>query len=151
MAVARTIAVDPKVLVKREDEARWRFLVRVLETCGAMTTGQLGHLYGLGENIRGIRREAQANLRREGRDILSETTIDEQGNRLPWATYRLVNLELQPHLRRTEAELAAKRVALGGRQTPPGLRPPSRPQPIPPALPGLGPGPPPRRVQGVLL
>ncbi len=148
MAFARTIAVDPKVLVKRDDESRWQFLVRVLRECGPMTTGQLGHLYGLGENIRGIRREAQANLRRDGWDVKSEPTFDEDGNRLPWATYQLVNLELQPHLQRTEEQIAEKRAALGGRPSERGNpRPPSRPLPAP----GFGPGPRAKPRQGVLL
>ncbi len=113
MALARPIAVDPSTLRQREGEPRWRFLVRVLETCGPMTTGQLGHIYGIGQNVRGIRREANAHLRAEGKQIVSEPTYDADGKRLPWATYRIVHTEMVKHLERSQAEIAQRAELVG--------------------------------------
>lgn len=72
---------------------RWQFLVRVLQENGPQTTGALGHIYGIGENIRGIRREANASLLREGSSlrVVSRRTKTEDGSRPPWRTYQLVD------------------------------------------------------------
>ncbi len=79
----------------------WERLVWTLYQRGPMTTGALGHVYGIGENVRGIRREADRALAKYGLYIKSERT---EG--LPNATYRLARLALREPLKRTEAVVA---------------------------------------------
>jgi hypothetical protein len=74
---------------------KWKVLVEYLREHGRTTTGALGHIYGIGENIRGIRREANRNLGTSGR-IVSEVTRGKFGERLPWATYRLEEFPDEP-------------------------------------------------------
>ena len=62
----------------------------------------LGHIVGIGQNVRGIRREADRNLAGTGWQIQSKPTIGEDGKRLPWATYELVHAVLQRRLEATE-------------------------------------------------
>jgi len=89
------------------DMSHWERLVAVLESQGPKTTGELGHIRGIGENVRGIRREADRNLRQYGLRIKGEPTtkLAADGRKINNATYRLVNAALAPHLARTEAEV----------------------------------------------
>ena len=89
---------------------RWAYLVSVLQGC-PLTTGALGHLRGIGENVRGIRISANLHLQTIGYEIRSEPTTwrDTQGNRIPNATYRLVDTHLERHLQRTERTIAQRR------------------------------------------
>ena len=98
-----------------EGMAHWERLVSVLERDGPQTTGQLGHIKGIGENVRGIKIEANRNLARYGMFVKSEETktLDAEGKRIPNATYRLVNHALQPHLDRTAAVVAEAQGRLG--------------------------------------
>ena len=91
-----------------EEMSHWERLVHVLERDGPQTTGALGHIKGIGENVRGIRIEANRGLARYGMFVESEKTeaLDADGKQIPNATYRLVNLRLKPHLERTERVLA---------------------------------------------
>lgn len=98
----------------RATRKRWQRLVDVLRANGPMTTGALGHVYGIGQNVRGIRIEANAGLARLGRPerIDSKPTyeiVDGRRVRRAWATYRLVNVELVPHLERTDRVIAERR------------------------------------------
>jgi hypothetical protein len=75
----------------------WERLCFVLETAGPQTTGALGHVEGIGQNVRGIKREAERNLA-DGLVILSYETWEEDPKMgLPrlreWATYELVSRE----------------------------------------------------------
>jgi hypothetical protein len=74
---------------------KWKVLVEYLREHGPTTTGALGHVYGIGENIRGIRREANRNLAGRGY-IRSDETFGPHGERLPWATYRLEEFPDEP-------------------------------------------------------
>jgi len=91
-----------------EEMTRWERLVHVLERDGPQTTGALGHIKGIGENVRGIRIEANRGLRPYGMSVESEPTTDLDADRkkIPNATYRLVNPELERGLKRTERVLA---------------------------------------------
>ncbi len=93
---------------------RWACLVDALRS-GPKTTGELGYVRGIGENVRGIRREADRNLRRIDFSIESEETErrDAGGEPIPNATYRLVDLELQRHLDRTAEEVRRRKEQLG--------------------------------------
>ena len=100
-------------MTRQAGEARWQFLVRVLREQGPMTTGQLGHIYGIGENVRGVCREAITHLKAQGLTILSEPTYEEvDGRRVrrAWATYRLVPIRMVEPLRRTARILEEIRV-----------------------------------------
>ena len=76
--------------------ANWERLCFVLETRGPQTTGALGAITGIGQNVRGIMREANARL--EGMTIVSYETWEQNSETsLPrlreWATYELVARE----------------------------------------------------------
>ena len=90
------------------DMTHWERLVCVLERDGPHTTGALGHIRGIGENVRGIKIEANRNLARYGLFVKSEktTTLDAEGKPIPNATYRLVDLRLEAGLKRTERVVA---------------------------------------------
>jgi hypothetical protein len=155
--------VDPRTLKRGPDEDAWRFLVRVLETCGPLTTGQLGHVYGIGQNVRGIKREADVGLSSDRVIISYETWVKNPDTGLPmyvsWATYELVPA--------TEAEAVLamhRRIGATNRQVLGAYRQRRKAasaelhrahrrvdRPVVPALPGLGPGPRPKQAQGVLL
>jgi len=85
---------------------RWVHLVRALRN-GPKTTGQLGFVRGIGENVRGIRIEANRHLPKIDLWIKSESTdlTDADGKVISNATYRLIDLRLQPHLERTQRTL----------------------------------------------
>jgi len=93
---------------------RWAHLVDALRS-GPKTTGELGYIRGIGENVRGIRREADRNLTRIGFHIEGEETEqrDAAGEPIPNATYRLVDDRLQPHLDRTAADVRRRKEQLG--------------------------------------
>jgi len=91
-----------------DDMVNWECLVWYLYQHGPNTTGVLGHVYGIGENVRGIRREADRALAKYGLYIKSHKT---EG--LPNATYRLASLALRKALQRTEAVLAEAQRELG--------------------------------------
>ena len=76
-----------------DDMWNWERLVCALERGGPQTTGKLGHMYGIGENVRGIKVEANRHLARYGLSIKSEKTreLDLHGGRIWNATYRLVD------------------------------------------------------------
>lgn len=97
------------------DMPKWQRLCAVLESEGPKTTGELGHIKGIGENIRGIRREANVHLRTMNMEIISETTWkrDAQGEPIANATYRLVDSLLAKHLKRTVEKIEGLR----GRQS----------------------------------
>lgn len=74
---------------------KWQRLCSYLELHGPTTTGVLGHQKGIGENVRGIRREACANLR--GRASSIRVVSIPTGK--PWRLYRLVDartIRLEP-------------------------------------------------------
>ena len=73
--------------------ALWERLVVTLHRDGPTTTGMLGHIVGIGQNVRGIRREADRNLAGTGWQIQSKPTYVD-GKRMPWATYELVHAVL---------------------------------------------------------
>jgi len=160
--------VDPRTLKRGPGEDAWRFLVRVLEICGPLTTGQLGHVYGIGQNVRGIKREADAGLPSERVIVSYRTWVENPQNGLPmhapWATYEVVpeseaEAVLLMHRRIDETNqqvLAAYREQHRRRRVyrAPGSeirRERQRVASPAPALPGLGPGPRARPRQGVLL
>ena len=93
---------------------RWAHLVDALRG-GPKTTGELGYVRGIGENVRGIRREADRNLRQIDFSIESEETeqSDASGDPISNATYRLVDQQLQPHLDRTAADVQRRKEQLG--------------------------------------
>ena len=93
---------------------RWACLVDELRS-GPKTTGELGYVRGIGENVRGIRREADRNLRRIDFSIESAETEqrDAAGEPIPNATYRLVDQQLQRHLDRTAEEVRRRKEQLG--------------------------------------
>ena len=82
--------------------ARWERMVFVLYHRGPHTTGALGHIYGIGQNVRGIRREACHALQGSGWTVESRKLAGES-----YHTYRLVNVALRPHLARTKRVVAA--------------------------------------------
>jgi len=83
--------------------ARWERLCSVLDERGPMTTGALGMVKGIGENVRGIRREADRNLARYGMKIIAEETheLTADGEKINNATYRLVNLRVADRVAET--------------------------------------------------
>jgi len=80
--------------------SRWERMVFVLYHRGPMTSGALGHIYGIGENVRGIRIEANHGLRGTGWHVDSRKAPD-----APYHTYELVNVAPQRHVARTNRVL----------------------------------------------
>ena len=97
--------------------SRWERMVFVLYHRGPMTSGGLGHIYGIGENVRGIRIEANHGLRGTGWHVDSRKAPD-----APYHTYELVNVALQRHVARTNRALGT--IASGNARR--GLREPEK-------------------------
>jgi len=79
----------------------WERMVWVLHLHGPTTSGALGHVRGIGQNVRGIRAEADRGLAPHGLYVERERI---EG--VPWKRYRLASLAMRKALERTDAVVA---------------------------------------------